>query len=458
MRMRTIFRSSPGGAGLAAVFLVIRLGSAEANTITAAGVDPQSVLAAVALASDGDTVVLPAGSATWTIPIAVDCGSITIQGAGIGRTVITDNVPKATGATSVLWTFNTTPGKSFRLTGLSVYGQAQDTNNNNKGTLVFFGGSHAVRVDHVEIHRPGTGGMLFNGDMWGVIDHCVFDESNFKQAIQVQHANWLGTSYGDGSWHDSLSLGTEKAIYIEDCTFLGSGSAGAGVVDSTAGGRFVFRNNVVTNDYLATHGTEGSIYQGVRSYEIYNNTFVNQNNIMFTAIYLRGGTGVIFNNTLGGSGGATGYKSAIVMANYRSDMANNHFSVPWGMCTGSNPWDGNTDSLGYPSIGQVGRGTEANAIRRDAQGSPTNATTGTPSWPHNASEPLYEWGDKWSPIPNNVGSFIGAQQAIIQQKRDYFVGTPKPGYTPYTYPHPLVTGASPSTTPAAPQNLRVTVP
>jgi hypothetical protein len=36
-------------------------------------------------------------------------------------------------------------------------------------------------------------------------------------------------------------------------------------------------------------------------------------------------------------------------------------------------------------------------------------------------------------------------------------GSAKPGYSAYTYPHPLVGGSSSSNTPAAPTNLGATV-
>ena len=415
--------------------------STQAKTIQAATAARSDVARAIASAQDGDTVSIPAGTATWTTGL-ITAGSraLTIQGAGIGQTTINDNVPKPRGGSgSVLWIFDTRPEKSLRLTGITFQGVAQDTKSFNKGTLVFEGRSHAVRIDHVKIDQPGTGGMVFNGDVWGVVDHCIFNMPNFKQAIQIFSQNWNGGTYGDGSFEDPLHLGSSEGLYIEDNTFIGSGVAGAGVTDSTQGGRFVFRYNTVTSEYAATHGTEGQRYRGVRSYEFYNNTFTNPNSMMFCAIYLRGGSGVIWGNTFRGGTGQTGYKNAILAANYRSFQN----QQPWGHCNGKNTWDGNTDELGYPALDQVGRGTCGDQIRGD---SPRNRRTNLASWPRNASEPLYVWNNNWTAVPNNAGNLIASQQAVIQAGRDW-VEAPMPGYVPYTYPHPL-TSSQPGSRPA----------
>jgi hypothetical protein len=88
---------------------------------------------------------------------------------------------------------------------------------------------------------------------------------------------------------------------------------------------------------------------------------------------------------------------------------------------------------------------------------PINSTTGTASWSHQALEPAYMWNDVYNPgnVPvtihtnDSTGGF-----ATLKQGRDYFNNTPMPGYTPYIYPHPLVTGGA-IASPPAPANLRV---
>ena len=111
---------------------------------------------------------------------------------------------------------------------------------------------------------------LIYGDIWGVVDHCTFDSSDEQhQGVSVNHSSWNHDPGGwaDYSYEDPLHLGTDRAVYVEDCTFIGQGTAG--VMDGTWGGRFVFRHNTVTDAFLGMHGTEGQRFRGLRSFEIY---------------------------------------------------------------------------------------------------------------------------------------------------------------------------------------------
>jgi hypothetical protein len=386
-------------------------------TIHAKSCEAADVQAAVDSATDGDVVGIPAGTCTWLTPVTIGAKAIVVTGAGIDQTVIVDDVDKSTGIDAVALTVELALGKKFRLTSLTFRGKAQDINSYNKGTLQLGGNARDFRVDRVKFDRPGSSAIRYSGELWGVVDHCVFDLSGGGQGHVIWHEGWNGQSYGDGSFSDALYLGTDKAIYIEDSVFIGTGVAGQGVVDSMAGGRFVFRHNQVTDENLATHGTESTgRYRGVRSYEIYENTFTT-NTVMFAGAYLRGGTGVVFGNTF------TGYKTAIVAANYRSTQS----YEPFGQCDGTNPFDGNQETNGYPCLDQVGRGLA----------DPFSGETPAAQWPNQAVEPVHVWDVTWNPVPDYPGELAGSQHDVVKIGRDVLVGSPKPGYTPYTYPHPL---------------------
>jgi len=83
------------------------------------------------------------------------------------------------------------------------------------------------------------------GDTRGVIDHCKFIE-NYRLPI-----NSLGYGiaiYGDGdvSWNKPLELGTENAVFVEDCYFEHCRHG----VASNDGSKYVFRYNTVTDNMI----------------------------------------------------------------------------------------------------------------------------------------------------------------------------------------------------------------
>jgi len=67
------------------------------------------------------------------------------------------------------------------------------------------------------------------------------------------------------------------------------------------------------------------------------------------------------------------------------------------------------------------------------------------AWPHQALDPCYSWNNTL----NGSNLDFASSDLQLRENVDYYNKTPKPGYTPYTYPHPLVSG------PGAPSNLRV---
>src|SRR2546429_7999793 len=113
-------------AGLIAGTFLLVFGQAQAATIKAASPSRADVGTAVAAAADGDTVIVPAGTASWTATLEVTKG-ITIQGATTitgtrdnpnvtDATIILDAVPR-TAAASAIVRANLPVGKTFRLTG-----------------------------------------------------------------------------------------------------------------------------------------------------------------------------------------------------------------------------------------------------------------------------------------------------------------------------------------------------
>src|SRR5438477_5665467 len=112
-------------SALLAALLFGASGAAQATIINAASPSYADVSSAVASAVDGDTVIVPSGSATWTSQFVISkaitlIGATTtdsVAGTAVDATVITADMP---GTTSIpLITINSTAGKSYRISGFT---------------------------------------------------------------------------------------------------------------------------------------------------------------------------------------------------------------------------------------------------------------------------------------------------------------------------------------------------
>lgn len=422
---------------IAAVGLLAAV-NAEAATRNAATCSRADVGAAVNAAADGDTVVIPGGTCTWGSTLTIN-KILTLQGAGPNSTIIVDGVSKA-GYPNVPYVlyWETKAGGISRITGIGFEGgSASDPN--NSGMLRIVGSSHTFRFDHSRVKTTQTSGLHIRGNVLGVVDHVTFDLNNWKYGIYVHLENWKGIGdFGDSAWADDHYIGTDKAVFIEDSTFAGSGNQIA--IDGWSGSRVVFRRNKLTNAAWENHGTEtGGRWRSQRTFEVYDNTFTWTNMSWASMIGIRGGTGVVFNNTGTYSGSAYTNVMADLTALRHSDPS--RIYDPWRLCNGSNVWDGNSQSSGYPCLDQPGRGKG----KLLANFSPTPV-----GYPQQALEPVYGWNNTLNGSLSKVKSAAG----VVQEGRDFF-NFPMPGYVPFTYPHPLTTGSGDSPISTAPSNLRL---
>ena len=432
---------------LAVFALVLRASlPVDAATITAANCSVAAVQGAVNNAQHGDTVVIPAGKCTWTSGLSVNKG-ITLTGAGIDKTIIADNVPGDLFALSVsapnrIVFGNLTIVGTTGYTGYTEWGQHH----------VNIGGSQTqFRIHHVKFNPTTKHRAIAVFNAFGLIDHVQTTTSIHRQAIFIAHGSAFGGgNYGDKSWAAPADWGGPTAVYVEDSTFVGPSSQ-VGVIDSERGARVVFRYNNVTDYHVGSHGLDsGQRNRSMRTMEVYRNHFHQTYSRDFFT-WCRGGSCVVHNNAITtDSGKSLNQVVKVYSCRTQGGCSGEPYSSTWGMCNGSSPWDGNqSGQSGYRCADQPGSGTSV-----DLNDASLDTLQAKPVKFQNQLEPIYIWGNTFN---GASGNDAGGTSIHVQRNRDVYSDVERPGYTEYTYPHPLAGGAPPatSTAPSAPTSLTV---
>jgi hypothetical protein len=269
-------------------FTIDGVSSAGGTTWYATSPSSAHVQAAIALASDGDTVRVPAGSADWSGEFSFT-KFINLIGAGSGQTHITSTY---TSSDYMIYWWPDNPGLDLpmRISGF-------DFNFANKCAgihLVNLPGGHIchnVRIDH-NILRNGTNNLIgIAGAIYGVADNNVLTQSIFGVQITDNHnSEW--------SWHNTNpEYGTANNFYFEDNVCTGPGLC----VSGGQGNRYAFRYNTVTNTednvfwLFDMHGSYDDTLLSTMVAEIYGNT-INSSYIV-GSLDQRGSMALFFNNT-----------------------------------------------------------------------------------------------------------------------------------------------------------------
>jgi hypothetical protein len=401
----------------------------RAETRAAASLTPEAVWEAIDAAKDGDTVVLPAGTAVWkkgwNSKHWAKMKAITIQGAGIDKTIIRTDTTTAPGDKAFV--INGVEGKPFRITGITFDGTGFSNAGTYIGEVAISGTCKNFRVDHCKFLNMDHM-MTISGDTYGLVDHCDFhalEKNRLAQTIYVQGP-------GKVAFTRPFTMGTAEAVYFED----NEAHFSPAVVNTDGnnpwivpynGARIVIRHNKIINSQLEIYRVRPGAY-GSQSAEIYDNEFSAESVKMGRPqgfIFIAGGVTMVFNNTVTGT---TYNTRTIQISHERSFQAIGEF----GICDGTNPIDGNQiptgqKGAGYPCMGQPGRATDADG---DGVYEPS---------------PCYAWnntlnGAKLKMVlrPWSDPDKTGRQAEHVKEGRDFFNEKPKAEYyTPYVYPHPL---------------------
>jgi hypothetical protein len=291
----------------------------------------------------------------------------------------------------------------------------------------------------------GGAAAIFAASNQGLVWNCSFDDTFSQNAVAVVQKWEFGG--GDVSWTTNSTMGADDTngatnFYVEDCDF----HAYLNAFDIDSNTRIVWRHNIDDNSGLGSHGADtGPI--GTRHAEIYDNelvfdTFGDCDGSTTLPVcwffWMRGGTGVITDNILPAiSSCAWGNKGNVLFS-----VLNNRRNTGAYCCWTS-----------YPAPHQVGQGYGTGAVFH-AFISICPPYVGVDFSYFTYTEPVYIWnntgtGSDTVGLNQDPTDQCGNGQQVanyVQQGRDYIVAS-KPGYTKFTYPHPLRSQSSPTPTP-----------
>lgn len=299
---------------------------ARGATITASSASLADVNTALALCSDGDTLSIPAGSATWSSALTIN-NAITLQGAGMGQTIITPNANDYSIQITLL------ANKTNRITGIEF-----DNGTSAFNTIYVQGDNRdarRLRVDHCKwMNAPGA---LKLDTVLGVFDHnTIYGNAPGNKLAHIKCSIWNGLTKGNGAWTNATPLfGTENFFFFEDNILSSTNTVFVmSLVDAQAGGRYVFRFNTVTNAYIEGHGSEASYERSTHAVEVVGNNF-QQQNVNSIVSFFRGGCGLILSNSISGVNGVAN------CLKLEQNRMNDSLFAPFGGSDGRNHWDVN---------------------------------------------------------------------------------------------------------------------
>lgn len=464
--------------GILLVFAVATY--SQGATINAASCSLANVNTAITSATQGDTVQIPTGTCEWAAPVTLNKG-ITIRGNGTSSTTIT-----STG--SGFFTINGS-GSNYRITNMAFRGSSSD------GTDIEINGYWtSMRIDNINWQTSSSRGIWLGRNITGDI---IQGQNRPHEKALIDNIYYAPAASGGGrpflllygrqhkAWEEADGFGTDNFVFIEDSTFVYTYSSSDPyyIVDTEYGGRYVARYNTITNARTSMHDLGGGTYRpsrGNRAAEVYSNTISASGGTGWNPITLRGGTAVVYNNTItgysaanrteiyrvsydswaagGGYCGATPTLKRCVDLNWRCTSGardnrpcNYDSSQGWGHCTegdctldcstNADCLDINGTQLACMTVD--GGGTGGYACRDQVGRGADNSTTGV-----QASSPVYWWNNTLNGSPVNM-SVSSADTSYIVENRDYY-NTSKSGYTAYDYPHPWRTGEQPPEDTTAP--------
>src|SRR5947209_7990215 len=351
---RTLFRprrSIAGRVGGLFAALILTLSAAvQAANINARSPAFHDVSEAVASAAKGDTVIVPAGMASWTKTLVID-KPITLKGqttvnynneTAADETIILDDVARSTTPSAPIIHAIVTAGDMaveptvplLHISGLTFRGSVNTTKKGRNGAIMLAGTCPAVRISNCHFDRLHQISVYTFGWIYGVMDNCLHTITDRVMTGTMGMPTYNGQNYGDGSWMEDAHWGSYKFFFTEN-NVVHNLRKDVGNMDAKRGARYVVRySKLYDGSFVQTHGTEGDRDRGCRAIEFYKNICTRSTGGPGSPGGLRSGNLLFHDNKYTGVALGNPWVGAWVA---RLGTA----FTPWLLASGANPWDQN---------------------------------------------------------------------------------------------------------------------
>ncbi len=239
----------------------------------------------------GGTIFLPAGEFLFATCVNMN-GGISLIGQGENATILNS---RTAGFFDINHFGN--KGGSLRISGIGFNGWTSDANYTHRG--ISLANIVDFRIDHCYFEGFGytinPSGNAQNPKPRGVVDHCTIIRG--RGVYTSMYGVTTGPYLFDGTSNIDY-LGTREAVFVEDCYIEGCSHA----TDGFGGGHYVLRNSVIVDcGSVGGHGPGfESTGRGIRCTEVYNNQIIKSasasEGLRWCGYNVRGGGGVLFNN------------------------------------------------------------------------------------------------------------------------------------------------------------------
>jgi hypothetical protein len=386
--------------------------------VTAASDSFIDVSNAMLQAGAGGTVILPGGTNVWAEPL-IDVG-VSLLASNKASILFATNVGNGSYGIYIQANGNFVTISNF------VF-DVDQVNGPERAVLAIDGSNVCYRITHclfLNASAPGAGtcfgiqsgsaNPVQTAGPFGLIDNCnfYFPGGNVYNFVNckcngTQSNNAPSAAY---TWSQPMSWGTTNVVCIENCNFnMATVTGSTGLAEGMSAARICIRYCNITNCEQSTHGIDSGDQVSTLQVEFYHNNIYENNQIDLPyAFWQRGGSCVVFSNTIGAAGpfmlGSAWYLT--------TECAVTNESVSGCVTNYIYPRD-------YPAPEQIGQGV-------------VNGNQGSQPcyfWSNNVSGESYLFAIGWS---GGLGD-----AAFMQQGRDYFTNSVMPGYIPLIYPHPL---------------------